>query len=149
MIGRAGVAALLSAVMAAGSCASGGTPVGGDQRRVGSVTVTLRVEPSEVKLGRPVRLTLGLQNVSGQAQTLRFSSGRKYDFWATRNGRETWRWSSDRVFTQAEQSQQLPGQTGTHFSESWTPDAAGNYRVMASLEAEGFAGTLSDEVVVK
>ncbi|HVE92747.1 MAG TPA: BsuPI-related putative proteinase inhibitor [Actinomycetota bacterium] len=137
------------AALAFCSCASSGAPVGGDQRRVGSVTVTLRVDPSRVKLGRSVRLTLGLQNVSGQAQTLRFASGQKYDFWATRDGREVWRWSKDRVFTQAEQSQELQGQTGAHFSESWTPGQAGTYEVMAEFAAEGFAGTLRDELVVE
>lgn len=143
------LAPFVVAALAATGCMSGGTPISGDSRNVGDVTMTFRVEPSRVKAGQSVRLTLSLQNSSGRKVELVFPSGQKYDFWVTRDGRQVWRWSADRFFTQAVVRQTLEGQTGTQFSETWQTEGAGTYEAHARATAQRFERPLTGEVVVE
>ncbi len=71
-----------------------------------------------------VRFTLQVTNASQQAVTLRFSSGQSYDFSVGDGGAVVWRWSEDRMFTQALRAETLaPGQTRS-WSETWRPAAS-------------------------
>jgi hypothetical protein len=141
-------AILLAAMTAITACQSG-APIAGDSRNVGAVTVSLRAEPARVKVGQTVRLTLSLQNNSGREQTLRYPSGQRYDFSAAKGRHKVWQWSDTRDFVQAETSETLPGQTGSRYSESWTPDEPGTYTVTALSKAQGFEDPLSGRVIVQ
>ena len=74
--------------------------------------------------GDTVVLALQVTNPYDAPVQVAFPSGQAYDF-AVRDagGRELWRWSADRGFTQAVQSRTLaPGDTWT-FTERWAPPA--------------------------
>ena len=68
---------------------------------------------------------LRLANKGKKAIELAFSSGQTHDFVVMdANGRELWRWSDDRMFTQAMQTKVLQMGEETAYSETWTPTAA-------------------------
>lgn len=74
--------------------------------------------------GDTVVLTLQVTNPQEAPVEVTFPTGQAYDF-AVREagGRELWRWSADRGFTQAVQTRPLaPGATWT-FTARWTPPA--------------------------
>ena len=81
-----------------------------------------------------VKLAFHITNTTQKSMELQFSSGQTHDFSVLdASGRELWRWSSDRMFTQALQTRMLgPGETLT-FQESWANAPAGTYTVVATL----------------
>lgn len=140
MIRLVGVA--IVTLLAAAACA-GSSDVAGERRNVGNVTVTFTVNPARAKVGQTVRLTIRLLNNSGRAASLTFPSAQKYDFWITEGGREIWRWSAERVFTQDVTQQDLDGQTGTSFSESWRAAQMGKLVAHGRLTAETYDGEMT------
>jgi len=116
------------------------------RRTEGSVIVqdnlelTLEVEEQAYWVGQPVRLILAVKNVGAEPKTLRFSSGQRYDFVVALAGREVWRWSKGKLFTQALTSITLaPGET-IRFRETWRQEddldrkvQPGEYTVTAIL----------------
>lgn len=136
-------------VLACGSCAGGGPGISGDLRNVGSVTVTFKVAPAPVKVGQAVRLTFRLVNNAGREEQLTFPTGQRYDFWATRDDREVWRWSTGRVFVQQITHQSIAAQSVISFAESWTPDRAGTYVLHGELTAERYRNDLRGELLVE
>jgi intracellular proteinase inhibitor BsuPI/copper amine oxidase-like protein len=67
----------------------------------GPLMITLRTDKKEYRAGEPVQLTLEARNTSGAPVTLQMSSGQKYDFEVARGDTVVWKWSDDRMFTQA------------------------------------------------
>lgn len=128
---------------------AGGTPISGDSRNVGDITQTFRIEPATVKVGQTVRLSINLQNNSGRDETLRFSSGKRYDFYVTKDGREVWRWSQGRAFIQALTTEVIPGAVGKRYTETWQPQSPGTYTAHAVVEAARFGTPLSGTVTVQ
>lgn len=139
------------------SCA-GGEKVAGDRRVVDNVVVTFTVTPSEVEVGRTVRFVLRLTNNGGRAETLTFSSGQQYDFWVTAadadaadvddGAREVWRWSTDRVFTQAIVEKTIDPQGSLTLTESWTPEEGGSFIAHGALRAERYERDLTGRLSV-
>ncbi|HEY0671770.1 MAG TPA: BsuPI-related putative proteinase inhibitor [Longimicrobiales bacterium] len=86
--------------------------------------------------GNTVRLVLHVSNSTNRPVTLEFSSGQRYDFAIrTAEGADVWRWSADKSFIQALESQTLaPGAT-LQFAESWTGAGKGRYVAVAELTA--------------
>lgn len=141
--------ALAAAVLVLlGACASG-EAVTGDRRNVGVVSVVFSARPARVRVGQMVRLQLRLVNNGGTPQQITFNDGRRYDFWAERDGRTVWRWSRGRSFDQARSTLALPSQEPHTFGESWTPESSGSYRVFGVVAASGFDRPLDGEVVVE
>lgn len=71
--------------------------------------------------GEEARFVLQVTNTTTSPIELAFSSGQTHDFVVLRDGREVWRWSGDRMFTQALRTETLaPGAT-LSFEESWKP----------------------------
>lgn len=120
------------------ACGSSGDPVSGDRRNVGGVTQTFTVTPSQARVGQPVQVGIRLVNNGGTAVELTFPSSQQYDFWVTGADGEIWRWSDGMVFTQALTYQTIGGQSGSTFSESWTPTEPGTYVVHGMLTAQGY-----------
>lgn len=124
------VARLLSllplAVLAA--CAAAATvappPSGGS---AGPLVSSLQVQT----YADSVRFVLQVTNASGAALPVTFPSGQSADFTVSRDGRELWRWSADRGFTQAVRQETLaPGETRT-FEASWNPPAGTTGQLVA------------------
>lgn len=98
--------------------------------RRGSLVSSLQVEPS----ADSVRFVLQVTNAGTQPVPLEFSSGQSFDFVVMQGARELWRWSADRMFTQAMRSETLaPSETRT-FTATWAPPAG----VHGELTASGF-----------
>lgn len=74
--------------------------------------------------GDTVLLALRITNPADAPVAVTFSSGQTYDF-AVRDaaGREVWRWSADRAFTQAVQTRSMGASATWEFGERWVPPA--------------------------
>ena len=71
-----------------------------------------------------VTLALHVTNTADKRVELQFSSGQTHDFIILDSkGREVWRWSADRMFTQALQNKLLDPRETVTYEEEW--DAAG------------------------
>lgn len=70
-----------------------------------------------------VHFVLQVTNTAEDTVTLTFPSGQSFDFVVLDEGREVWRWSADRMFTQAIRTEALaPGETRS-YEAAWTPPA--------------------------
>jgi intracellular proteinase inhibitor BsuPI len=86
----------------------------------GPLAASLQIRPS----ADSVVFTFAVTNSTAQPLALEFRSGQSYDFGVSDGGREVWRWSADRTFTQALRTETLgPGETRT-WRESWRPAAS-------------------------
>ena len=130
----------------AGACS--GSEVSGDRRTVGGVGVSFSVAPARAEVGRPVRFTLRLTNVTGKTEQLTFPTGQRYDFWVMDGDEEVWRWSDDRVFIQAITNASIDTQGTLVLTENWTPDRSGAFEVFGELAAEGYKRPLAGELRV-
>ncbi|HEX2187635.1 MAG TPA: BsuPI-related putative proteinase inhibitor [Longimicrobiaceae bacterium] len=108
----------LALALAAGvACAAAGTSAGG--AAAGPLVSSLQVETA----GDSVRFVLQVTNASAAPARLEFPSGQSFDFVVERDGAELWRWSADRMFTQAVRSETLAsGETRT-YEAAWRPPA--------------------------
>jgi hypothetical protein len=84
-----------------------------------------------------VDLAFHITNASDRAVELRFGSGQTHDFVVLDSvGRELWRWSEGRMFTQAFQTRMLGAGETVTFTERWTPPARqGTYTAVATLRS--------------
>jgi hypothetical protein len=140
------VSVVLALIALAGACS--GNEVSGDRRTVGGVGVSFSVAPSRGEVGRPVRFTLRLTNVTGKTEQLTFPTGQRYDFWVMDGDEEVWRWSDDRVFTQAITNASIETQGTLVLTENWTPDRSGDFEAFGELAADGYERPLSGELSV-
>ena len=91
----------------------------------------------ETRVGERVRFTLNVTNRGPKLVELTFPSGQTHDFSVIdADGREVWRWSRDRMFTQSLQNRQIPVTETASFQEEMpTAGMHGTYTVVASLES--------------
>ncbi len=117
--------ALAMALSAACAAAAGTARAGGDP-----LVASLQV----ATFADSVRFALQVTNAGSAPVELEFPSGQTHDFVVSRAGAELWRWSADRVFTQALHGETLaPGETRA-FEGSWrVPAGTGG-----ELVARGF-----------
>ena len=86
-----------------------------------------------------VRFAIEVTNDSRRRVELAFPDGRTHDFTVLDDqGREVWRWSKDRLFTQAMQNRLLDAHDSAIYAERWTPGAKGHYTLVAQLHSENF-----------
>lgn len=140
-------AAVFASLLTLVSCA-GSSEVSGDRRVVGGIGVTFSVRPAQVEVGQAVRLTLRLTNNTGRSETLTSPTSQKYDFWITIDDREVWRWSEDKVFTQALTDEEIAPHASVAYAEPWTGSAPGTYIAHGVVLAEGFGRELRGELKV-
>ena len=140
------VAALTLLLLA---CCSSSSDMSGERRNVGNVTMTFTVVPSKARRGESVRLTIRLVNNGGTSTRLTFASSQKYDFWITAGGTEVWRWSSGRMFTQDVNHQDIGGQTGAVFSESWIAGRTGDLVAHALFKDPAYGGEMKGDLTVQ
>jgi len=84
-----------------------------------------------------VHFVLQVTNTSAAPVTLNFSSGQLFDFMVSRDGREVWRWSAERMFTQALRSERLDAGDTRTYTAAWRPSprTPGEYVVAGVLMA--------------
>jgi hypothetical protein len=144
---RHGAFAVLCTLLASVACSSASN-MSGERRNIGSVTMTFTVVPSKAKPGQSVRLTIRLVNNAGTSTELAFPTSQKYDFWVTEGRTELWRWSAGRMFTQEVNRQEIGGQTGAVFAESWPASKTGKLTAHAELKARTYGGEMKGTLVV-
>jgi hypothetical protein len=118
-----------------------GSDAGGRERQSGTQKegLSLSVEFDEpIRSGRPVTWKLDVQNGGPGDVTLGFRSGKDGDVVLMQGGREAYRWSSTRYFSQALRQERLgAGEHRTFTLEEPALTAApGDYELVAELDSE-------------
>lgn len=132
---------------------------GGDRERgtsgavgdLGELTVRVATPRATYAAGEPITFTLGVKNPTDSAITLRFATGQRYDFVIeSAAGAEVWRWSADRVFTQALGAQVVPPGWELDYEETFAGRLApGTYRVRGIVPSVGDTLVARAEVVIR
>jgi hypothetical protein len=88
----------------------------------------------DIRIGDDVKFTFHVTNTSAKRVELRFASGQTHDLTVLdAQGREVWRWSRGRMFTQSMQNKVLGTSDTLTFTETWRPEHPGQYTAVASL----------------
>ena len=89
----------------------------------------------ELSVADGVDLRLHVTNTSGRKLEMTFPTGQTHDFYILdANGREVWRWSTGRLFTQGVQKKLVDGGSTLSFADRWAgPVAGGTYTAVAVL----------------
>jgi hypothetical protein len=80
---------------------------------------SLQVAPA----GDSVSFVLQVTNAGPAPVALTFPTGQSFDFAVSRDGREVWRWSADRSFTQAVREESIAAGETRRYEASWRPPA--------------------------
>lgn len=84
-----------------------------------------------------VRFAIAVRNGTRRNVELNFPDGRTHDFVVLDSiGREIWKWSDGRMFTQTMQNRLLGSRDSVTFDEAWDAFAPGNYTLVAVLHSE-------------
>lgn len=130
----------------AGRASTGGVVSYGDNGL--SFTVSFD-EP--VRAGHRVTWVLDVENRGKDAVTLRFSSGKDGDVALQQGGREVYRWSANRVFSQALRQVRLAAGARHDFplEEKALAAPAGDYELVAVMASDPSPGELRRPVTVR
>ncbi len=87
-----------------------------------------------------LKFALRVVNNTKKMVEIHFPDGQTHDFVVNDStGKEVWRWSEGRMFTQAMRSKTLKGKDGTVFEEKWEPKGQrGAFTAVAILKSENF-----------
>ena len=97
-----------------------------------------------------VRFAIEVANDSRKRVELNFPDGRTHDFVVLNEaGREVWRWSAGRLFTQAMQNRLLDVNDSVVYDERWSPPSPGHYTLVASLRSENYPEQQRDEFALR
>jgi len=89
--------------------------------------------------GGTVGFAIEVTNDSPKRVELSFPDGRTHDFVVLDTaGREVWRWSEGRMFTQAMQNRLLDAHDSAVYRERWAPPTPGRYTLVAQLRSENY-----------
>jgi hypothetical protein len=89
--------------------------------------------------GGDVRFNLSVANTSPKNVEVNFASGQSYDFVVVDSvGREVWRWSTDRIFTQSVRNKLLGKGEAIEASEKWSPAKPGKFTAIAQLTSSNY-----------
>jgi hypothetical protein len=85
-----------------------------------------------------VTFSLAVTNFTPKMMELRFPNGLTHDFYVVdASGREVWRWSNGRMFTQGIQNKLLKSRSTTIFDEKWNPEGlVGEFTAVAVLRSD-------------
>ena len=102
-----------------------------------------------VRTEHGVEFALSITNASDHRVELAFPDGRTRDFAVfDAAGREVWRWSRGRLFTQGMQATLIAPGDSVVYAERWTPAAPGRYTLVAQLRSENYPLTRQASFVV-
>lgn len=130
-------AVMTSAVRASVFPASGGAVVASPRAAAPTGDSPMRGELL-VREGSPQVLVLAVTNTGGKVAELRFPDGQTHEF-VLRDlvGREVWRWSTGRMFTQALRTRPVDGGETVSFAEPLRGGVpSGTYTVVAQLRSD-------------
>lgn len=86
-----------------------------------------------------VHFAIQVANDSPKRVELTFPDGQTHDFAVLDSaGREVWRWSRGRLFTQGIQNRLLDANDSAVYDERWQAPSAGRYTLVAQLRSENF-----------
>ena len=89
--------------------------------------------------GDDVRFDLRVVNNTRKNVEVNFSSGQVYDFVVVDSvGREVWRWSTDRIFTQSVRNKLLGKGDAITATEKWSPARPGKFTAIAQLTSSNY-----------
>lgn len=93
----------------------------------------------EVAVHDDVRFNFDVTNAGARKVEVLFNDGRTHDIVVIDSlGREVWRWSEGRMFTQTVQSKVLRVSDTLRFNEAWTDAKPGSYIAVASLPSRNY-----------
>lgn len=93
----------------------------------------------DISVSNGVHFSFDVVNASARKLEVLFNDGRTHDIIVLDSlGREVWRWSNDRMFTQVVQSKVLRASDTLTFAESWTDPRPGSYIAVASLPSRNY-----------
>jgi len=97
-----------------------------------------------------VNFALHVGNNTKKMIELRFPNGQTHEFVVRDStGKEMWRWSAGRIFTQSIRNKLLKGRAETVFEERWnTKGLRGTYTAIATLRSENHPVETSVEFVL-
>ena len=102
-----------------------------------------------VAVGDEVRFDFTVTNVGRSAAEVTFPDGRTHDVVVLdAEGREVWRWSTGRLFTQAMQAHVVRAGDALAYGAEWERPAPGRYTAVATLASTDFPVTHRTEFVV-
>ena len=92
----------------------------------------------KVNASSSVEFTLDVRNNTPKMLELRFPNGMTHDFIVyDASGKEVWRWSKSRIFTQSIQNKLVKSKDVAVFSEYWdSKDLRGKFTAVAVLPSE-------------
>ena len=109
------------------------------EKSVKSTTQTLATKFDVTLDGSDVRFSLHVVNTSPKSVEVNFASGQAYDFVVVDSvGREVWRWSADRIFTQSVRNKLLGKGDAINASEKWSPAKPGRFTAIAQLTSSNY-----------
>lgn len=132
---------------------------GGLLRQAGGTSATTTVDGlryilitdrRQYRRGEQVMITFVKCNVSSKNIVLNYNTGQRFDVVALRDGREVWRWSDDRFFTQARDTETLrPGDCRTYTATWDLRNKQGNFVALDTftIRAENVAVQLRNRFV--
>jgi len=110
--------------------------------RRGRVPRGATIEPTIAVSAEPgvVHVRLLVANAGDKRAELAFPSGQTHDVAVLdARGREVWRWSTGKLFTQTLQTKALGGGDTVTYDESWKPRGAhGRYTIVATLNSTNY-----------
>ena len=109
------------------------------EKSVKSNSQTLATKFDVTLDGSDVRFNLHVVNTTPRSVEVNFASGQAYDFVVVDSvGREVWRWSSDRIFTQSMRNKLLGKGDAINASEKWSPAKPGKFTAIAQLTSSNY-----------
>ena len=97
-----------------------------------------------------MRFAFAVVNEGKKKLELNFADGRTHDVVVLDSlGREVWRWSEGRLFTQAMQNKVLRTSDSLRYEESWRGAKPGHYIAVATLASANFPVTQRIEFTVR
>src|SRR3954470_1854789 len=109
------------------------------EKTVKSASTELATKFDVALEGGDVRFNLRVVNTTAKSVEVNFASGQAYDFVVVDSvGREVWRWSSDRIFTQSVRNKLLSKGDAITASEKWSPAKPGKFTAIAQLTSSNY-----------
>jgi intracellular proteinase inhibitor BsuPI len=138
-------------LLALAGCATGEGGRQKSQQGRAALGLEARFSPDPLRSGEPATWLLVVTNRSSEAATITFSSGQNGNVVLEQGGREIYRWSSGKFFTQAVRPVSLdPGASETYrLEEERLGVEAGRYRLVASLNADPAPAPARRDVTVE
>jgi len=101
------------------------------------VPAVVLVPTLDVAAGEAVEFTLTVTNAGDESVALTFRDGLTADFTVLDGDREVWRWSDDRMATQAVRHEELAPGESLVAEAAWHDPAPGAHVAVAELRAAG------------